>query len=298
MEDVTKSKCYNRLKLAIKVSFVTNLVLVVALPCVYIAHRINDSNRHLPDKTQTAHQQSAADTLPDRICLTCSYFNDVIGVEKNVLYEFVSGSNGHRLCCINDGFGIQNIFFEMLMGNQYDSHQHSTRELKEMTQRMQWWRERDYSAHLYGDFYDIKNGALSWTIGNSFGTGFIRNLTLLPGSSKVRLTSFDGGSGEGMYFIYSLITLTLNTSTNTSLGIHTINKCNDEIMDCAPITLARRKFGGDRESNEAFGNIMSFLCITERLTIGDTLDISIHVSPKSSYNRNGIFSNYFGIFKL
>ncbi|XP_033760168.1 uncharacterized protein LOC117342223 isoform X2 [Pecten maximus] len=287
MEDVTKSKCYIRLKLAYKVSMVLNVVIVMALICLYLTRQFYD--RNLQDTTLL--QQSHVDTIPDTICLSCSYFGEAIQTEENVLYDNIFKTQGGHLCCFHDEHGIQDMFLKML--NEENMNESSSSSDEGVTRRMQWWRNRDFSAHLYRESTNIPGSDMTWTSKDFLGTGFIRNLTLSE-KSKIQL---DDGLGAGMYFIYSLITVTSNNpSRRLPEGAHIINKSNKEVLNNIPSSLAFRRFGGN--NNEKNDSYTSFLCLTEYLNIGDEIETKLTIKNVSNYGNGGMFSNYFGMFKL
>ncbi|XP_060068683.1 uncharacterized protein LOC132548805 [Ylistrum balloti] len=152
MEDVTKTKCYIRLKLAMKVSFMMNVVLVVALTCLYIARKATYSD--LADITPNTLSQSHAEKLLDRICLSCSYLDNA---GKDTLYDNVLATSGGQLCCVNDEHGFQDVLLKMLNEHPGDLIKHAASDVEETIRKLQWWRERDFSAHLYADYHDVQS---------------------------------------------------------------------------------------------------------------------------------------------
>lgn len=288
MEDVTKSKCYIRLKWALKLSMGLNVVSLLALLCLYAIRLalVSDS-----PETSYLHIGVNQDKIPDdKICLPCPYFGDSIQDNDNVLYDSLFYTNGSRLCCVDDYHGIQETFIRMLDETFNNSSSH-----EEKRPMMQWWRNRDFSAHLYSNSINVINGSISWNPSDPYGTAFIRNITLLPGKTKIKV---DNHMGKGVYFIYSFITLRFSKSTRRlPMGVHSIVKSNSELLNDDISKLALRRFHGN--THDISDSFTSFLCLTNYLNVEDKVETHLRTeADMNEYNHGAIYSNYFGMFKL
>ncbi|XP_060068881.1 uncharacterized protein LOC132548992 [Ylistrum balloti] len=299
------SVVYKRLINILKVNVAGNILFILIALCAWVLQKsgLLWTNAILPPSTTNRNSQvqhisfrskaTSDDIGSETVCITCSvYGKDVL----TSLYDYtITTSYGVSLCCVNNDTDTQDIILQLLAlpEHQYIYEGPSNQKLK-------WWTERDYAAHLYADH--VSNArSLSWTA-SRHSTSFVRNLTLCA-DSRNKLTVPDA-AGAGQYFVYSMFTFDFHNQP-TSKHKPEINHCIIKNKDYPPNCFDKNRLWWSSRGNIYMSTRQtSYLSGVVSLKQSDTITVKAYSFYGTGYTTekyidySSLYFNFFGMFKL